>query len=147
MSSKREKQLRANPTMPEKCMWRLLHPFRTGGYHFRKQEQIGPFYVDFACHHAKLVIEVDGDTHFTDARLEADVTRDEFLRYEGYTVLRFTNSEVMQNEDGVYTLVAEALASTTPRLRARRPLPGPPHDGEGEEAASPPKTFNIQASL
>jgi very-short-patch-repair endonuclease len=125
----------------------LLHPFRTGGYHFRKQEQIGPFYVDFACHHARLVIEVDGDTHFTDAGLEDDARRDEFLRHEGYTVLRFTNDEVMHNDEGVYTVIAGVLAERPKGRRTRglldqngprRPLPGPPHEGEGEGAASPP---------
>ena len=126
-------------------MWRLLHPLRSGGYHFRKQEQIGPFYVDFVCHRAKLVIEVDGDTHFTDAGLEADAFRDAFLRHEGYTVLRFTNDEVMREEDGVYAVVAEALASTPPKLRRRsanddpgRPPPGLPHEGGGEVAAASP---------
>ena len=138
MSSKREKALRADPTVPERRMWRLLHPFRTDGFHFRKQEQIGPFYVDFACHHARLVIEVDGDTHFTDAGQEDDARRDEFLRYEGYTVLRFTNDEVMRNEDGVFTLVAAALEGRPRGRRAGRPPPGLPHEGGGEEAAAPP---------
>jgi len=119
-------------------MWRLLHPFRTNGYHFRRQEQIGPFYVDFACHHARVVIEVDGDTHFTEAGIEADARRDAFLDHEGYTVLRFTNSEVMQNQEGVFSVIAAVLAERPKGRRARRPLPGPPHEGEGEAAALPP---------
>jgi hypothetical protein len=49
MNSTIEKKLHAQSTAPERRLWRLLHPLRTGGYHFRKQEQIGPFYVDFAC--------------------------------------------------------------------------------------------------
>ncbi|WP_244513745.1 endonuclease domain-containing protein, partial [Devosia insulae] len=85
-------------------MWRLLHPFRTAGHHFRRQEQIGPYYVDFACHAARLVIEVDGETH--GHTKDADALRDEFLRYEGYAVLRFTNDDVLQNEDGVFTVVS-----------------------------------------
>jgi len=124
-----------NSTMPERRMWRLLHSFRTGGFHFRKQEQFGPFYVDFACHHARLVIEVDGETHVF---AEDDERRDEFLRHEGYTVLRFTNDEVIQNPDGVFQVVSGALEGRQRNNRPRRPLPGPPHKGEGEEAASPP---------
>ena len=147
MTSRREKALRSDPTVPEKRLWRLIHPFRTGGYHFRKQEQIGPYYVDFACHRARLVIEVDGDTHFTDVGLEADAFRDAFLRHEGYTVLRFTNTEVMGNGDGVYTVIASALDKTAPRLRARRPPPGLPHEGGGEEAASPATVSNVQVRL
>ena len=118
MSTDLEKKLRANSTPPERRMWRLLYPFRTGGFHFRKQEQIGPFYVDFACHHAGLVIEVDGETHYVEGAQQRDARRDAFLRGEGYTVLRFTNDDVMHNPEGVHTLVATALADTPQRLRS-----------------------------
>jgi len=118
MSTELEKKLRANSTPPERRMWRLLYPFRTGGFHFRKQEQIGPFYVDFACHHAGLVIEVDGETHYVDGARQRDAQRDAFLRGEGYSVLRFTNDDVMHNAEGVHTLVAAALADKPRRSRA-----------------------------
>ncbi len=144
VSTRREQELRANPTVPERRMWRLLHPFRTNGFHFRKQEQIGPYHVDFACHHALLVIEVDGDTHGTDAGIEHDERRDEFLRHEQYTVLRFGNDEVMRNPEGGYQIISAALAGRKTNNRQRRPLPGPPHDGEGEEAASPLASHSIQ---
>ncbi|WP_246513569.1 endonuclease domain-containing protein [Paradevosia shaoguanensis] len=88
----------------------MLEPFRTGGYHFRKQVPIGPYYADMACHHAQLVIEVDGDTHFDDRGLRHDAARDAFLSREGYTVLRFTNLEVLRNPDGVYDVVSTYLA-------------------------------------
>ena len=90
-------------------MWRLLYPFRMRGFHFRKQAPIGPYTADFACHHAKLVIEVDGDTHATKAALVHDFRRSVFLRNEGYTVLRFTNAEVLRGADGVYDVVLQAL--------------------------------------
>ncbi len=61
---------------------------RTGDYHFRKQEQIGPFYVDFVCHHANLIIEVDGESHYAEGAQERDAMRDAFLAGEGYTMLR-----------------------------------------------------------
>lgn len=117
MSTDLEKKLRANSTPPERRMWRLLYPFRTGGFHFRKQEQIGPFYVDFACHHAGLVIEVDDETHYVDGAQQRDARRDAFLRGEGYSVLRFTNDDVMHNAEGVHTLVAAALADKPRRSR------------------------------
>jgi very-short-patch-repair endonuclease len=112
-------------------MWRILHAFRTGGYHFRKQAPIGPYTVDMACHHAKLVIEVDGDTHGTDTARRNDAGRDAFLMAEGYTVLRILNSEVVSNENGVYLAVEQALAGRPKQPRASRPLPNPPHKGEG----------------
>lgn len=128
MSTDLEKKLRANSTAPERRMWRLLYPLRTGEFHFRKQEQIGPFYVDFVCHHANLIIEVDGETHYVDGAPERDAKRDAFVRAEGYSILRFTNDDVMHNAEGVFRVVTEALAG-----RPTRP-PRRPH----EDAASPP---------
>ncbi|KQW77550.1 hypothetical protein ASC89_20490 [Devosia sp. Root413D1] len=136
MSTELEKKLRANSTPPERRMWRLLYPFRTGEFHFRKQEQIGPFYVDFVCHHAKLIIEVDGETHYAEGAPERDARRDAFLRGEGYSVLRFTNDDVMHNPEGVHTRLAAVLA-TKPTRSPRRLPPGLPHEGGGEDAASP----------
>ena len=142
MSTRREKELRATSTAPERRMWRLLHPFRTAGHHFRRQEQIGPYYVDFACHAARLVIEVDGDSHAHSE--EADALRDEFLRYEAYRVLRFANDDVMGNPDGVFALVSAALDGKSPTRKPRRPPPGLPHEGGGEEAASPSHISTIR---
>ena len=62
-------------------MWLLLHPFRTGGYHFRKQVAVGPYVADFVCHHARLVIEVDGEQHGKTER--ADAARDSYLHARG----------------------------------------------------------------
>lgn len=105
-------------------MWRLLHVLRTGGYHFRKQAQIGPYFADIACHHAKLVIEIDGDTHGTDAAERHDAARDDFLRRQGYTVLRFTNSDVIENPNGVFLVVETALRGRPKSRRALRPAGG-----------------------
>ncbi len=98
-------------------MWRLLYPFRTDGFHFRKQSAIGPFVADFACHHARVVIELDGWTHGTEDELRRDGRRDEFLRGEGYTVMRFSNGEVLENPEGVFVAISEALRD---RPRSRR---------------------------
>ena len=116
MSTQRAKELRANSSAAERRMWRILHVFRTGGYHFRKQAQIGPHYADIACHHAKLVIELDGDTHGTDAAERHDAQRDAFLRGRGYTVPRFANSDVIENPNGVF-LVVEAALEGRPKSR------------------------------
>lgn len=119
-------------------MWRLLYTFRTGGYHFRKQVPIGPYTVDMACHHAKLVIEVDGDTHGSDTARRNDARRDAFLRGEGYTVLRIPNSEVVRNPDGVYQMVAIALEGRPKQQRVGHPLPNPPHKGALPSLRQPP---------
>jgi very-short-patch-repair endonuclease len=90
-------------------MWRLLYTFRTAGYHFRKQAPIGPYYADIARHHAKLVIELDGDTHGTDTARAHDARRDAFLAADGYTVFRFSNSDVTENPNGVFSIIEHAL--------------------------------------
>ena len=103
-------RLRKNPTPAEIRFWRLIEPLRTGAYHFRKQVALGPYVVDFACHHAELIVEIDGDTHFSDAGLQKDIERDGYLRARGYRIVRFTNLDVMTNPEGVYTTVLAALA-------------------------------------
>jgi len=90
---------------PEARMWDALRLLKPLGFHFRRQVPLGPYFADFACHHAKLVIEIDGDTHGTDATISYDERRDEFIRGEGYDIVRVPNGEVMQNIDGVMTLV------------------------------------------
>jgi very-short-patch-repair endonuclease len=104
-------------------MWNLLRDLRTSGYHFRKQVALGPYVADFVCFHAHLVIEVDGDTHYTGAALRRDVERDSFLRAKGLAVLRFTNDDVMHNADGTYAVIENHLAGYAPRLRALVPPP------------------------
>ncbi len=131
-----EKRLRANSTAPERRMWRLLYPLRTGEFHFRKQEQIGPFYVDFACHHASLIIEVDGETHYVDGAPERDAKRDAFLRAEGYSVLRFTNDDVMHNAEGVFRTITEKLAG--------RPTRPPRRLASGDEEAASRQIIQTQ---
>ncbi len=102
-------RLRKNPTPAEIRLWRLIEPLRTGAFHFRKQVAIGPYIADFACHHARLIIEVDGDTHFTEAGLAAEVVRNGYLRERGYSVLHFTNDDVMHNGEGVYLTILKAV--------------------------------------
>ena len=126
----RARALRRNPTAPEQRLWTLLRDLRVLGFHFRRQVPIGRYYADFACHHAKLVIEVDGETHGGEA-VAYDATRDAFLRSAGYEVLRFGNHDVMHELDGVRRALEEAL-----RDRATLPTPTlpagiPPLKGEG----------------
>ncbi|WP_421760502.1 endonuclease domain-containing protein [Devosia sp.] len=80
-------KLRLQSTAPERRLWRLLFPFRTDGFHFRKQQQIGAYVVDFACLHAGLIIEVDGETHGGEIAQSNDAVRDDYLRGRGFHVL------------------------------------------------------------
>jgi very-short-patch-repair endonuclease len=91
-------------TDAEKILWRALRG-ELPDAKFRRQVPLGPYTADFACHSARLVIEVDGGQHN-----EADVARrTSFLNGEGYEVLRFWNHDVLQNIDGVVATIAQAL--------------------------------------
>ena len=113
------KILRQQPTPFETRFWLLIAPLREAGGHFRKQAPIGRYVVDFVCHRAKLIIEIDGDSHFTDEGMARDEVRTAFLVGEGYRVLRFTNLEVVESDEGVFLEVEQALdesdAFPTPR--------------------------------
>ena len=92
-------------------MWRLLYTLRDN-HNFRRQVPLGPFYLDFACHGLKLAIEIDGDTHATDAAMAYDQARTRFIQSEGYRVLRFTNDDVLNNPEGVFDTVTCAIEET-----------------------------------
>jgi len=90
------KALRANATEAERKLWSLLRARQLGAYRFRRQQPIGPYIVDFFCPSARLVVELDGGQHGTDAAMAHDAARDDFLRARGYCVLRFINADVMR---------------------------------------------------
>ena len=118
----RARAMRSAPTDAErKLWWHLRHRLPLTSSHFRRQVRLGRYIVDFACHHFKLIIEVDGGQHAEDRRRDASRTR--FLETEGYRVLRFWNNEVLTNIDGVLELIQSAILAT--------PTPTPPHKGEG----------------
>ena len=120
-------------------MWGLLWQFREDGWHFRRQQPIGPYYADFACMHAKLVIEVDGETHVSPER---DAARDEYMRGRGIHVLRFTNDDVLTNESGVYEVIAGVLGTISKVSNSPHAVPPPqsersPSSPPSEVLASP----------
>lgn len=79
------------------------------GVHLRREVPKDPYYCDFLCVSAKLVVEVDGSQHFTPKGLAHDQNRDNYLRKEGYTVLRFTDGDVFKNIDGVVQTIFEHI--------------------------------------
>jgi very-short-patch-repair endonuclease len=103
----RAKTLRRDMTDAERKVWRILRSGALAEFHFRRHFPIGPFIADFACHSAKLIIEVDGGQH--DAESDAEISRMRFLNGEGYRVIRFGNNDVLSNPDGIYVLIADEL--------------------------------------
>ena len=87
--------LRRNATPEENKLWYQL--LRTYPVQFHRQKVIGNYIVDFYCHKAHLVVELDGGQHFEDAAIKRDEDRTNFLNSRGIEVLRFSNDEVRKN--------------------------------------------------
>ena len=92
------KDLRTHMTDAERLLWKHLRAHRLNGQKFRRQQPIGPYIVDFVHLGARLVIEADGGQHNDNA---ADQERDDWLKAEGYRVMRFWNNDILQNTDAV----------------------------------------------
>ena len=93
------KTLRKRSTDAEVLLWQKLRARQLEGIKFRRQQPIKDFIVDFVSFEKRIVIELDGGQH---ARAkDIDRGRDKFFEENGFTVLRFWNSEVLENLDGV----------------------------------------------
>ena len=115
----RAQELRRLMTPAEKRLWGRLRANRLDGWHFRRQQIIAGFIVDFYCHKACLVIEVDGPIH--DQQKIQDEARTEVLSHHGLKVIRFSNREVMNDLAGVLRVIRKYL-----------PTPQPPPNRVGE---------------
>jgi very-short-patch-repair endonuclease len=104
----RRQALRRNLTEPEKRLWQVLRN-KQMGEKFRRQHGIGHYIVDFYCPALKLVIEVDGDSHFTEDAQRYDRERNKFMSSLGMTTLRFKNDEVMSNLEGVCQSIQQQI--------------------------------------
>ena len=124
----RAKQLRQAMTRVETLLWDYVKANRIDGLGFRRQVPIGNYIADFVCFSAKLVIELDGESHDFEERQKADQNRDVFFASEGFQVLRFTNEQVTSNLEGVVEAIRQ---STTSRASGLPPSPALPHKGGG----------------
>ncbi len=125
----RARKLRAESTHAEAKLWMSLRqlPVR-----FRRQAPIGPYVVDFACLSAKLVIEVDGGVHdLTDVALR-DLKRDEWLRSQGFRVLRIPNKRVENDNEAVLVDIAQAVGVSSASTPVRASTPSQPFPLEGK---------------
>jgi very-short-patch-repair endonuclease len=106
------RSLRRAATHEERIVWQTLRSHMPAAK-FRRQVPIGPYFVDFISHSAKLVIELDGSHHALQSPYDDERTR--FLESEGYRVIRFWNRDVVQNLDGVFKAIeAELKQSPSP---------------------------------
>jgi very-short-patch-repair endonuclease len=119
------REMRREPTAPEKRLWAKLSRSQIGGRKFRRQLVIGPFIVDFFCPQKGLIVEVDDDTHI----IASDVRRDAALSEMGYRIVRITNQDVMHNIDGVCEMILRALEEAPDRWASPHPNPSPKGEG------------------
>ena len=102
----RARRLRVESTDAERKLWALLRGRQLDGAKFRRQAPIDRYFADFACVEAKLIVGLDGGQHADQARY--DEARSEILAACGWRVIRFWNSDVMENANGVAdTILAE----------------------------------------
>jgi very-short-patch-repair endonuclease len=115
---KRARQLRKDDTWAEKLMWRWLRDRRFSGYKFCRQQPEGEYILDFYCEEASLSIELDGGQHGFPEQRKHDEEREKYLRSQGIKTLRFWNSHLRRNAQGIRDTIFRELQE-----RAPHPLP------------------------
>jgi len=100
------KELRKNSTDAEKKLWECLRRKNINGLKFRRQEPIGNFIVDFVCYEKKLAIEIDGNQHLNQKYYDKD--RDNWLKSNGFSVLRFGNDDVLKNINDILEIIKQS---------------------------------------
>lgn len=103
-------------SLPEVLLWRELRA-QAGGLRFRKQHPIKPYYADFYCAAARLVIEIDGKAHDMGDRPQRDEERNAFMESRGYRVLRVLATEVLADANAVAASVVQMAGPLRQSLR------------------------------
>ena len=116
----RARKLRAEMTVPERLLWKHLRQ-RPSGLKFRRQHPIGPYIVDFCCLQSKFVVEVDGAVHDNSAQVAYDERRNQFIKENGFRVLRVSAKRVLADVVGTADSIVARAESPL-----HRPADGPP---------------------
>ncbi len=128
------RKLRRASTETERLLWAHLRNRHLAGHRFIRQFPIGPYFADFACRERQLVVELDGGQHSGSTR---DLMRDQFINEAGYSVLRYWNTDVVNNLSGVLeTLLLVLEGRPSPGLRFA-PATLSREAGEGKEGLVP----------
>lgn len=104
------KKLRKESTPAEKHLWKILRNRKTLAFKFRRQHPVYHFIADFYCNEAKLIVEADGQIHELPENKKYDMEREEAITMLGITVLRFTNEEILTDEDMVLQKIETYLS-------------------------------------
>lgn len=142
----RAKSLRNKLTKPEDVLWYYLRNRRFIDLKFKRQVPMKKYIIDFVCFEKKLIIELDGSQHFEEKAVKYDKKRDDFFKNQGFRVLRFYNSEIFNNLEGVLEVIylsaqnedfiqpienRDRTSSATKTLNPLTPNPSPT-EGRGE---------------
>ena len=103
------RQARQRMTKAEVFLWARLRANRLCGYKFRRQAVVGEYIVDFLCFAEKLIVEADGGGHSEDASSAYQKRRTAYLQAQGYRILRFWNTDIIQNTDLVLEEILRVL--------------------------------------
>jgi very-short-patch-repair endonuclease len=127
----RARQLRLAASDAEVKLWHSLRRKQVNGLRFRRQFLLGPYFGDFVCLPARLVIEVDGSQHGEDAQRTHDARRTAWLQGEGFRVIRFSAGDVMNDLTAVLDGIEAALREPLPQafLAGSKRLPPPARGG------------------
>ncbi len=128
------RKLRRSSTDVERKLWHRIRDKQVEGFRFRRQRPVGRFIVDFICLDARLIVELNGGQHAEN--VAHDKKRTAFLESLGYRVLRFWNSEVIENIEGVLERLREALLLTRLDPTLTLPLAGEGTDLAGVEVVA-----------
>ena len=137
-SFKQARQLRKRETWAEKLMWSWLRDRRFSNYKSRRQHPLGIYYLDFFCEEARLSIELDGAGHGFKGQQTRDAERNQYLTSLGIKELRFWNSSLRRNAEGIRDMIFRELQQRSPHPLpaytqsncSTSPRPSPPGEGE-----------------
>ncbi|WP_418321332.1 endonuclease domain-containing protein [Piscinibacter sakaiensis] len=128
----RARALRSHSTDAERILWFHLRDRRLGGFKFRRQHPVGPFFADFVCIEGRLVVELDGGQHFESGAAEADRQRTSLINQLGFAVVRFTDREALKQTQAVLAAILARLGECA------HPHPSPlPPAGERVQRIDP----------
>ena len=106
------RRLRNNMPPAEVVLWSKLRGKQLLGRKFRRQFSVGPYCLDFYSPEIRLAIELDGDSHFTEVAKRSDYERQAWIESFGIRFLRFTNTDIYENLDGVLDAIVQAIENT-----------------------------------
>lgn len=123
--TQRARDLRHGAPVPERVLWGMLRDRRLAGLKFRRQVPVGPYFADFYCADALLVVELDGETHI--AQGDYDDRRTAYMETKGLRVLRITNDDLLEHAEAVHDEIERVAKARIAELASQAAAREKPH--------------------